>query len=90
MAKILRKSKSSPVPLGFPDSSVGKESLAMQETPVQFLGREIPWRRERLPTQVFWPGEFLAKSLTGLSDFHFHLDFSLTFESYTLKTTVRI
>ena len=21
-------------------------------------GRKIPWRRERLPTPVFWPGEF--------------------------------
>ena len=27
---------------------------SMQMTPVQFLG----WRRERLPTPVFWPGEF--------------------------------
>ena len=77
-----------------------KNPLAMQETPVQFLGHEdplekgyathssilglpcwlswkrirlqcgrsgfdpwvekIPWRRERLPTPVFWPGEFLG------------------------------
>ena len=84
--------------MGFPDSSLGKESTcnagdpssipgegrstgegigyplqyswaslvvqlvknppAMQETPVQFLGWEDPWRRERLPTPVFWPGEF--------------------------------
>ena len=28
--------------LGFPDSSVGKESPAMQETSVQFLGHEDP------------------------------------------------
>ena len=28
--------------LGFPDSSVGKESPAMQETPVQFPGGEDP------------------------------------------------
>ena len=27
---------------------------AMQET---WVGK-IPWRRERLPTPVFWPGEF--------------------------------
>ena len=26
---------------------------AMQETPVQFLGQEDPWRRDRLPTAVF-------------------------------------
>ena len=30
----------------------------MQETWVQSLGWEDPWRRERLPTPVFWPGEF--------------------------------
>ena len=34
------------------------------------------WRRERLPTPGFWPGEFytvhgVAKSWTQLSDFHF-------------------
>ena len=28
--------------LGFPDSSVGKNLPAMQETPNQFLGREDP------------------------------------------------
>ena len=39
---------------------------------------KIPWRRERLPTPVFWPRESLdsivhgvAKSRTRLSDFHF-------------------
>ena len=31
-----------------------KNPPAMQETPVQFLGREVEW----LPTPVFWPGEF--------------------------------
>ena len=35
---------------------------------------KILWRRERLPTPVLWPREFLgvAKSRRGLSDFHFH------------------
>ena len=40
---------------------------------------KIPWRRERLPTPVFWPGEFyglyscgVSKSWTRLSNFHFH------------------
>ena len=29
---------------------------------------KIPWRRERLPTPVFWPGEFHGqRSLTGYS-----------------------
>ena len=30
----------------------------MQGTWVQSLGWKIAWRRERLPTPVFWPGEF--------------------------------
>ena len=54
---------------------------------------KIPWRRERLPTPLFWPGEFHAlyslwapKSQTRLSDFccgcyrlpeHFTHSFSL-------------
>ena len=35
----------------------------------------MPWRRERLPTPVFWPGQFcgVAKSQTRVSDFHFTL-----------------
>ena len=40
----------------------------------------MPWRRDRLPTPVFWPGEFhglfshgVEKSRTQLSDFRFHL-----------------
>ena len=47
------------------------------------LGR-FPWRRERLLTPVFWPGEFHelystcdTKSWTQLSDFHFSLYFIL-------------
>ena len=85
--------------LGLPDSSVGKDPPAMQETPQLdswvgkicwrrdrlptpgFLGfsygsagkesahsvgdlglipelERFPWRRERLLTPVFWPGEF--------------------------------
>ena len=30
----------------------------MQETPIRFLGWEVPWRRDRLPTAVFlgFPG----------------------------------
>ena len=44
----------------FPDSSVGKESTcnAGDLGSIPVLGR-FPWtRRERLPTPVFWPGEF--------------------------------
>ena len=45
--------------VGFPDSSVGKESTcnAGDLGLIPELGR-FPWRRERLPTPVFWPGEF--------------------------------
>ena len=35
-------------------SNAGKEPPAMWEA---WVGK-IPWRRERLPTPVFWPGEF--------------------------------
>ena len=35
-----------------------KNLPAMQETWVWSLGWEIPWRKEQLPTPVFWPGEF--------------------------------
>ena len=35
-----------------------KNLPAMWETWVQSLGWEETWRRERLCTSVFWPGEF--------------------------------
>ena len=35
-----------------------KNPPAMRETWVRSLGWEDPWRRERLPTPIFWPGEF--------------------------------
>ena len=35
-----------------------KNLLAIQETWVQSLGQEDPWRREWLPASVFLPGEF--------------------------------
>ena len=38
---------------GFPGSSAGKESTAMQETPLRVLGWEDPWRRDTLATPVF-------------------------------------
>ena len=34
-----------------------KNLPAVQETQVQSLSREDPWRREWLPTPVFLPGE---------------------------------
>jgi len=35
-----------------------KNLPAMWDTWVQSLSWEDPWRRERLPIPVFWPGEF--------------------------------
>jgi len=46
--------------LGFPVAQLAENLPAMQETWVKFnswVGK-IPWRRERLPTSVFWPREF--------------------------------
>ena len=44
--------------MGFPDGSDGKESTckAGDLGSIPGLGR-FPWRREQLPTPVFWPGE---------------------------------
>ena len=45
-----------------------KNPPATWETYFRSLGREDPWRRERLPTPVFWPGESLGqRSLMGSS-----------------------
>ena len=45
--------------MGFPCGSAGKESTcnAGDLGLIPGLGR-YPWRRERLPTPVFWPREF--------------------------------
>ena len=37
-----------------------KNPPAVWETRVRSLVGKIPWRRARLPTPVFWPGEFRA------------------------------
>ena len=56
-----------------------KNLPAMRETWVWSLGWEDPWKRERLPTPVFWPEEFhrlyspWARKESGtLSNFHFY------------------
>ena len=48
-----------PVSLGFPCGSARKESVcnAGDLGSIPELGR-FPWRRERLPTPILWPGEF--------------------------------
>ena len=45
-----------PVFLGFPGGSAGKESTCNVGDLSLILGK-IPWTRERLPTPVFWPEE---------------------------------
>ena len=44
---------------GFPGGSAGKESACNVERPGfnPWVGK-MPWRRERLSTSAFWPGEF--------------------------------
>ena len=51
-----------------PGSSVGKESACNAGDPSSIWIGKIPWRREWLPTPVFWPGEFYGqRSLAGYS-----------------------
>ena len=51
---------------GCPCGSAGKKCGRPGFDP--WVGK-IPWRRERLPTPVFWPGEFLGlKSPWGLKE----------------------
>ena len=67
-----------PVPAQAPlVAQLVKNPPAMWETWVWSCIGKIPWRRERLPAPVFWPGEFrglyihgVSKSQTQLSDSH--------------------
>ena len=78
---LLRKKHfSSALLLVFSCGSSGKESACNVGDlgSVPALGR-FPWRREQLPTPVFWSGEFMdcivhgvANSQTWLSEIHFH------------------
>ena len=53
--------------MGVGDSD-GKESACSAGDLISPLGRKDPWRRGRLPTPVFLPGEFhRQKSLLGYS-----------------------
>ena len=76
--------------MGFPDSSVGKESTCNAGDPSSIPG-SIPWRRNRLPTPVFlgFPcGSAGKESACNLRDFFwgvfengFYLLFVKIFES---------
>ena len=63
--------------LGFPCGLAGKESSSNVGDLGLIPGLGRSWRRERLPTPVFWSGEFyelyrVSKSQTRPSNFHFH------------------
>ena len=45
------------IPGAFPGSSADKESACNAGDPSSIWIGKIPWRREWLPTPVFWPGE---------------------------------
>ena len=52
-----------PIFLGFPGGSGGKESSCNAGERGLIPGFDpwigkIPWRRRQLPTPIFWPGEF--------------------------------
>ena len=46
-------------------ASLGAQTVkilpAMQETHAQYLGEEIPWRREWQPTPVLFPGNLMDR-----------------------------
>ena len=44
--------------VGFPVAQLVKNPLTLWETWVQSWIGKIPWRRERLPSPIFWPREF--------------------------------
>ena len=63
---------------GLPCGSAGKESTCQCRRPgFDPWGGKIPWRRERLPTSVFWSGEvhglqYMGSQRVGQdSNFHF-------------------
>ena len=54
--------------LGFPGGSMVKNLPAMQETSIQSLGWEDPWRRKWQATPVFLPGKYHGQmNLMGYS-----------------------
>ena len=65
-------------PLQYSWASLVTQLVKKSACNVRHLGSIPGLRRERLPTPVFWPGEFHglqsmeSQSQTGLSDFHFH------------------
>ena len=67
-----------------PVAQLVKNPPAMWET---WVGK-IPWRRERLPTPVFWPGEFRGLSPSGCRVRHNWVTFTFTILSLQLLSGV--
>ena len=73
---------------GFPCGSAGKERIHLQCRRPEFdpwVGK-IPWRKERLPTPVVWPGEF--HGLYSPWGAHFLSGFILSFSLCMLVTSL--
>ena len=71
---------------GFPCNSAGKESACNVGDlgSVPWVGK-IPWRRERLPTPVFWPGEF-----HGLYSPWGHMDYKSDQKYFIVTWTINV
>ena len=73
-----------------------KNLPAMWETWVRSLGWEDPLEKERLPTSVFWPGEFhVLYNAWGLKEsdtteqLHFHFSINVqNIQNYNKKTEI--
>ena len=77
----------------FPGGSDGKESTCNAGDLGLIPVGKIPWRRERLPTPLFWPGKFHGLSPRGhkvldmTERLHFHNSAALLPE--TLKSNIQ-
>ena len=73
---------------GFPCGSAGKESACKRPRFDTWVGK-TPWRRKRLPTPVFWPGEFHGLySPWGHKEVDVAKQLSLSFPSNKKKQTM--
>ena len=65
----------------FPVASLGAQTVKNPPTIRETWAGKIPWRRERQPTPVFWPGEFRELySLWGGEESHTTEQLSLSLE----------
>ena len=71
-------------------SSASKESACNMRDlgSIPGLGR-FPWRRERLPTPVFWPGEFHGLSMRSQRVGHDRATFTFTFHCHLAGMMLR-